>query len=172
MALSYLMSFTLGFITLIIFYILNWFQFRSNLNFIVSKIFDCCCPCCKKREDEIIKEEGDGKNLSEIILEKCGLLIRTHPIGKSGIQGLEKLKFVKINRQRFPDFSNFYNNYTNNINLYQFQTMLNENEKQEEKTVNQIFEFEGNNKFKDITNQFSEIPNDGIDKSILFKHTL
>ena len=169
MALSYLMSFTLGMITLIVIYIFNWFQFRSNLNFIVGKIFGCCCPCCKRKEFEVTKEEGDGKNLSERILEKYGLLIRTHPYGKSGIQGLEKLKFVKINKQRFPDFSSFYNNNYNTINLYQYQTMLNEQDKKDEKIVNQILEFEGNNKFKNITNQFPEIPNEGNDKSILFK---
>ena len=171
MALSYLMSFSLGLITLIVIYIFNWFQFRSNLNFIVGKIFGCCCPCCKQKEYEVLKEEGDGKNFSEIILEKFGLLIRTHPYGKSGIQGLEKLKFVKINKPKYPDLSNFYNNY-NNINLYQFQMMFNESQKQEEKLVNEVLEFEGNNKFKDITNQFPEIPNDGIDKSSLFKFTL
>ena len=103
-----------------------------------------------------------------MILEKFGLLIRTHPYGKSGVQGLEKLKFLKINRQRYPDFSNYYNN----INLYQFQMMLNESQKQEEKLVNQIFEYEGNNKFKDISNSYCEIPNNAVDKSTLFKYTL
>ena len=172
MEISYLISFSLGMISLIVIYIFDWFQFRSNLNYIVDKIFGCCCPCCKKKEYEVIKEEGDGKNLSEIILEKFGLLIRTHPYGKSGIQGLEKLKFVKINRQRYPDFSNFYNNYNNNINLYDFQSMFNENEKKDEKVVNQFFEYEGNNEFKDITSQYPEIPTDGIDKSMLFNHIL
>ena len=169
MALSYLMSFTLGFITLIIIYIFDWFQFRTNVNFLVDKLFGCCCPCCRKKECEVVKEEGDGKNFSEIILEKFGLLIRTHPYGKSGIQGLEKLKFIKINKQKYPDFSNLYNNYNNNINFYQLQMLMNESQKQEEKIANQFFEYEGNNKFKDISNNFSEIPNNGVDKSILFK---
>ena len=168
MALSYLMSFTLGFITLIIIYIFDWFQFRTNVNFLVDKLFGCCCPCCRKKDCEVVKEEGDGKNFSEIILEKFGLLIRTHPYGKSGIQGLEKLKFLKINRQRYPDFSNYYNN----INLYQFQMLLNESQKQEEKLVNQIFEYEGNNNFKDVSNSYYEIPNNAVDKSTLFKYTL
>ena len=107
MEFSYFTSFSLGIITLIIIYIFNWYKFRSNLNFLVSKFFECCCPCCcKKRGIEELKEEGDGKNLSEIILEKVGLLIRTHPYGKSGIQGIEKLKFIKINKQRYPDLSN------------------------------------------------------------------
>ena len=117
----------------------------------------------------VIKEEGDGQNLSGIILTKYGLLIRTHPYGKSGIQGLEKLKFVKMNRQRYPDFSSLYNNYNNNINLYQFQMFMNENEKEEEKIANQVFEFEGKNTFKEITNQYTEIPNNAVDKSMLFK---
>ena len=173
MAISYLMSFSLGCITLIIIYIFDWFKFRSNLNFIIEKLFRCCCPCCwKKKEYELVNEEGDGKNLSDIILEKYGLLIKTHPYGKSGIQGLEKLKFVKINKQRYPDFSNFYNNYNNNLNLYQLQMMLNENQKEEEKLVNQFFEYQGNNNFKEVTNQFPEIPNSGVDKSMLFKSTL
>ena len=172
MEITYRMSFTIGCISLIIIYIFDWFQFRSNLNFLLDKIFRCCCPCCcKKKEFEVIKEEGDGKNFSEIILEKFGLLIRTHPYGKSGVQGLEKLKFVKINKQRYPDLYNLYNNY-NNINLYQYQMLFNENEKKDEKLVNQIFEYEGNNKFKDITNQYPEIPSEGVDKSILFKSTL
>ena len=171
MEFSYFTSFSLGIITLIIIYIFNWYKFRSNLNFLVSKFFECCCPCCcKKRGIEELKEEGDGKNLSEIILEKVGLLIRTHPYGKSGIQGIEKLKFIKINKQRFPDLSNIYN--INYINFYQYQMMLNETEKKEEKIVNQIFEYEGNNKFKDISNLYSAIPNSGIDKSILFKNIL
>ena len=172
MAITYLMSFSMGFVTLVIIYIFDWFKFRSNLNFIVNKICECCCPCCcKKKEKELyetVKEEGDGKNFSEIILEKFGLLIRTHPYGKSGIQGLEKLKFLKINRQRYPDFSNYYNN----INLYQFQMLLNESQKQEEKLVNQIFEYEGSNNFKDVSNSYYEIPNNAVDKSILFKFTL
>ena len=172
MEITYRMSFTIGCISLIIIYIFDWFQFRSNLNFLLDKIFRCCCPCCyKKKEFEVVKEEGDGKNLSDIILEKFGLLIRTHPYGKSGIQGLEKLKFVKINKQRYPDLYNLYNNY-NNINLYQYQMLFNENEKKEEKLANQIFEYEGNNKFKDITNQYPEIPSEGVDKSILFKSNL
>ncbi len=160
----------MGFATLVIIYIFDWFQFRTNLNFILDKTFKCCCPCCCKKKEvyETIKEEGDGKNFSDMILEKFGLLIRTHPYGKSGVQGLEKLKFLKINRQRYPDFSNYYNN----INLYQFQMMLNESQKQEEKLVNQIFEYEGNNKFKDISNSYPVIENSGIDKSILFKNVL
>ena len=171
MAISYLISYTLGFISLIIIYIFDWFKFRTNVHFIFDKLFGCCCKCCKKKEKdyEVIKEEGDGQNLSGIILTKYGLLIRTHPYGKSGIQGLEKLKFVKINKQRYPDFSSLYNNYNNNINLYQFQMLLNENEKKEEKIANQVFEYEGNNNFKEITNQYNEIPNNGIDKSMLFK---
>ena len=171
MAISYLISYTLGFISLIIIYIFDWFKFRTNVNFIFDKLFGCCCTCCKKKEieNEIIKEEGDGQNLSGIILNKYGLLIRTHPYGKSGIQGLEKLKFVKMNRQRYPDFSNLYNNYNNNINLYQFQMFMNENIKEEEKIANQVFEYEGNNKFKEITNEYTEIPNNATDKSILFK---
>ena len=168
MALSQFWSFSLGVITLIVIYIFDWFQFRSNLHYLLGKLLGCLCCCCKKKGYEVLKEEGNGKNLSNIILEKFGLLIRTHPYGKSGIQGLEKLKFVKINKQRYPDFSNLYNNY-NNINLYQFQMMLNSQEKQEEKLVNQVLEFEGNNQFKNITNSFTEIPNEGIDKSILFK---
>ena len=44
--------------------------------------------------------------------------------------------------------------------------------KKEEKLANQIFEYEGNNKFKDITNQYPEIPSEGVDKSILFKSNL
>ena len=171
MEFSYFTSFSLGIITLIIIYIFNWFQFRSNLNFLVIKFFECCCPCCcKKKLSEELKEEGDGKNLSEIILEKVGLLIRTHPYGKSGIQGIEKLKFIKINKQRFPDLSNIYN--VNFINYYQYQEMVNETEKKEEKIVNQFFEYEGNNKFKDVSNLYSTIPNSGIDKSILFKNVL
>ena len=171
MEFSYFTSFSLGIITLIIIYIFNWYKFRSNLNFLVSKFFECCCPCCcKKSGIEELKEEGDGKNLSEIILEKVGLLIRTHPYGKSGIQGIEKLKFIKINKQRYPDLSNIYN--INYINLYQYQMMLNEKEKKEEKIVNQFFEYEGNNKFKDVSNLYSTIPNSGIDKSILFKNIL
>ena len=171
MEFSYFTSFSLGIITLIIIYIFNWYKFRSNLNFLVSKFFECCCPCCcKKKLSEELKEEGDGKNLSEIILEKVGLLIRTHPYGKSGIQGIEKLKFIKINKQRYPDLSNIYN--INYINLYQYQMMLNEKEKKEEKIVNQFFEYEGNNKFKDVSNLYSTIPNSGIDKSILFKNIL
>ena len=171
MEFSYFTSFSLGIITLIIIYIFNWYKFRSNLNFLVSKFFECCCPCCcKKRGIEELKEEGDGKNLSEIILEKVGLLIRTHPYGKSGIQGIEKLKFIKINKQRYPDLSNIYN--INYINLYQYQMMLNETEKKEEKIVNQFFEYEGNNKFKDISNLYPAIPNNGLDKSILFKNIL
>ena len=171
MQISYFTSFSIGTISLIIIYIFNWFQFRSNLNFLTAKLFQCICPCCcKKKSIEELKEEGDGKNLSEIILEKVGLLIRTHPYGKSGIQGIEKLKFIKINKPRFPDFSNIYN--LNYINLYQYQMMLNETEKKEEKIVNQIFEYEGNNKFKDISNLYSVIPNSGIDKSILFKNVL
>ena len=171
MEISFFTSFAIGTISLIIFYIFNWFQFRSNLNFLTIKLFECCCPCCcKKKLSEELKEEGDGKNLSEIILEKVGLLIRTHPYGKSGIQGIEKLKFIKINKQRFPDLSNIYN--INYINFYQYQMMLNETEKKEEKIVNQIFEYEGNNKFKDISNLYSVIPNSGIDKSILFKNIL
>ena len=166
------MSFTLGFITLIIIYIFDWFQFRTNLNFILDKIFGCCCPCCRKKESEILKEEGDGKNFSEMILEKFGLLIRTHPYGKSGIQGLEKLKFIKINKQKYPDFSSLYNNYNNNINFYQLQMLMNESQKEEEKITNQFFEYEGNNKFKEISNNYSEIPNNGVDKSILFKFTI
>ena len=135
------------------------------------KLFGCICPCCcKKKLYEGIKEEGDAKNLSEIILEKVGLLIRTHPYGKSGVQGIEKLKFIKINKQRFPDFSNLYD--LNYMNLYQYQMMINENEKREEKIVNQIFEYEGNNKFKDISNLYPIIPNSGMDKSILFKNIL
>ena len=162
MEFSYFTSFSLGIITLIIIYIFNWYKFRSNLNFLVSKFFECCCPCCcKKRGIEELKEEGDGKNLSEIILEKVGLLIRTHPYGKSGIQGIEKLKFIKINKQRYPDLSNIYN--INYINLYQYQMMLNETEKKEEKIVNQFFEYEGNNKFKDISNLYPAIPNNGLD---------
>ena len=171
MEFSYFTSFSLGIITLIIIYIFNWYKFRSNLNFLVSKFFECRCPCCcKKRGIEELKEEGDGKNLSEIILEKVGLLIRTHPYGKSGIQGIEKLKFIKINKQRYPDLSNIYN--INYINLYQYQMMLNETEKKEEKIVNQFFEYEGNNKFKDISNLYPAIPNNGLDKSILFKNIL
>ena len=171
MEFSYFTSFSLGIITLIIIYIFNWYKFRSNLNFLVSKFFECCCPCCcKKRGIEELKEEGDGKNLSEIILEKVGLLIRTHPYGKSGIQGIEKLKFIKINKQRYPDLSNIYN--INYINLYQYQMMLNETEKKEEKIVNQFFEYEGNNKLKDISNLYPDIPKSGIDKSILFKNIL
>ena len=171
MEISFFTSFTIGTISLIIIYIFNWFQFRSNLNFLTIKLFECCCPCCcKKKMSEELKEVGDGKNLSEIILEKVGLLIRTHPYGKSGIQGIEKLKFIKINKQRFPDLSNIYN--INYINFYQYQMMLNETEKKEEKIVNQIFEYEGNNKFKDISNLYSVIPNSGIDKSILFKNIL
>ena len=171
MEISFFTSFTIGTISLIIIYIFNWFQFRSNLNFLTIKLFECCCPCCcKKKLSEELKEEGDGKNLSEIILEKVGLLIRTHPYGKSGIQGIEKLKFIKINKQRFPDLSNIYN--INYINFYQYQMMLNETEKKEEKIVNQIFEYEGNNQFKDISNLYSAIPNSGIDKSILFKNIL
>ena len=171
MEISYFTSFTIGTISLIIIYIFNWFQFRSNLNFLTTKLFQCICPCCcKKKSFEELKEEGDGKNLSEIILEKVGLLIRTHPYGKSGIQGIEKLKFIKINKNRYPDLSNIYN--LNYINLYQYQMMLNETEKKEEKIVNQIFEYEGNNKFKDISNLYSVIPNSGIDKSILFKNVL
>ena len=171
MEFSYFTSFSLGIITLIIIYIFNWYKFRSNLNFLVSKFFECCCPCCcKKRGIEELKEEGDGKNLSEIILEKVGLLIRTHPYGKSGIQGIEKIKFIKINKQRYPDLSNIYN--INYMNLYQYQMMLNETEKKEEKIVNQFFEYEGNNKFKDISNLYPDIPNSGIDKSILFKNIL
>ena len=175
MALSYLMSYTIGFVSLIIFYIFDWFKFRTNVNFLVDKLFGCCCSCCckkKENENEVIKEEGDGKNLSEIILTKFGLLIRTHPYGKSGIQGLEKLKFVKINKQRYPDFSSLYNNYNNSLNFYQLQMLMNENGKKEEKLVNQVFEYEGSNNFKEVTNQFTEIPNEGIDKSMLFKYTL
>ena len=171
MEISFFTSFSIGTISLIIIYIFNWFQFRSNLNFLTIKLFECCCPCCcKKKLIEEIKEEGDGKNLSEIILEKVGLLIRTHPYGKSGIQGIEKLKFIKINKQRFPDLSNIYN--INYINFYQYQMMLNESEKKEEKIVNQIYEYEGNNQFKDVTNLYPTIPNSGIDKSILFKNVL
>ena len=58
------------------------------------------------------------------------------------------------------------------MNLYQYQMMINENEKKEEKIVNQIFEYEGNNNFKDISNLYQIIPNSGIDKSILFKNIL
>ena len=76
MEITYFTSFSLGTITLIIIYIFDWFKFRSNLNFLTRKLFECICPCCcKKKYNEIIKEEGDGKNLSEIILEKVGLLI-------------------------------------------------------------------------------------------------
>ena len=171
MEISYFTSFSIGTISLIIIYIFNWFQFRSNLNFLTIKLFGCICPCCcKKKLSEEVKEEGDGKNVSEILLEKVGLLIRTHPYGKSGIQGIEKLKFIKINKQRFPDFSNVYN--LNYINLYQYQMMMNENDKREEKIVNQFFEYEGNNKFKDISNLYPDIPNNGLDKSILFKNIL
>ena len=171
MEISYFTSFSFGTISLIIIYIFNWFQFRSNLNFLTMKLFGCICPCCcKKKLYEGIKEEGDAKNLSEIILEKVGLLIRTHPYGKSGVQGIEKLKFIKINKQRYPDLSNLYN--LNYMNLYQYQMMINENEKKEEKIVNQIFEYEGNNNFKDISNLYQIIPNSGIDKSILFKNIL
>lgn len=171
MEITYFTSFSLGTITLIIIYIFDWFKFRSNLNFLTRKLFECICPCCcKKKYNEIIKEEGDGKNLSEIILEKVGLLIRTHPYGKSGLQGIEKLKFIRINKERLPDFSNIYNlNYTN---FYEYQTMFNESVKKEEKIVNQIFEYEGNNKFKDISNSYPVIENSGIDKSILFKNVL
>ena len=171
MEISYFTSFLIGTISLIIIYIFNWFKFRSNLNFLMMKLFGCICPCCcKKKLSEEINEEGDGKNLSEIILEKVGLLIRTHPYGKSGVQGIEKLKFIKINKQRYPDLSNLYN--LNYMNLYQYQMMINENEKKEEKIVNQIFEYEGNNNFKDISNLYQIIPNSGIDKSILFKNIL
>ena len=119
MEITYFKSFLISTTSLIIFYIFNWFKFRTNLNFLTRKLFECCCPCCcKKKLIEEIKEEGDGKKLSEIILEKVGLLLRTHPYGKSGIQGIEKLKFIKINKQRFPDFSNLYNlNYYNYTNI-------------------------------------------------------
>ena len=171
MEITYFKSFLISTTSLIIFYIFNWFKFRTNLNFLTRKLFECCCPCCcKKKLIEEIKEEGDGKKLSEIILEKVGLLLRTHPYGKSGIQGIEKLKFIKINKQRFADFSNLYN--LNYYNLYQYQMMLNENEKKEEKIVNQIFEYEGNNSFKDISDLYPTIPSGGIDKSILFKNIL
>ena len=50
--------------------------------------------------------------------------------------------------------------------------MFNESVKKEEKIVNQIFEYEGNNKFKDISNSYPVIENSGIDKSILFKNVL
>ena len=50
--------------------------------------------------------------------------------------------------------------------------MLNENEKKDEKIVNQIFEYEGNNSFKDISNSYPTIPSGGIDKSILFKNII
>jgi len=172
MEISYFTSFSIGTITLIIIYIFNWFKFRSNLNFLTRKLFECICPCCCKKKliNENINVEGDGKNVSDIILEKVGLLIRTHPYGKSGIQGIEKLKFIKINKARFPDFSNIYD--LNYINFYQYQMMLNETEKKEEKIVNQIYEYEGNNKFKDISNLYTAIPNSGIDKSILFKNVL
>ena len=173
MEISHNMSLAFGFISLIIIYIFDWFQFRSNVHFLLDKLFQCCCSCCKKNSSDILKEEGDGKNVSEIITEKIGLLIRTHPYGKSGVQGLEKLRFVKMNKQRYPDFSNFYNyNNYNNLNFYQLQMMLNENRKEEEKLVNEVYEYEGDNKFKDVTGQYSEISNTGIDKSIFFKSNL
>ena len=171
MEITYFKSFLISTTSLIIFYIFNWFKFRTNLNFLTRKLFECCCPCCcKKKLIEEIKEEGDGKKLSEIILEKVGLLLRTHPYGKSGIQGIEKLKFIKINKQRFPDFSNLYN--LNYYNLYQYQMMLKKKKKKDEKIVNQIFEYEGNNSFKDISNSYPTIPSGGIDKSILFKNII
>ena len=169
MSKSHLISFGLGLLTLVIIYIFDWFKFRSNLHFIISKIC-CCCSCCNKKEYGVLKEEGNGKNLSEIILEKCGLLIRTHPYGKGGIQGLKKLKFVKVNRAKMPDFSNLYNNYTNNFNYYQMQMLLNNSQKEEEKIVNNVFEFTGNNTFKEVTSSYNEIQNDAVDKSILFNH--
>ena len=169
MSKSHIISFGLGFLTLVIIYIFDWFKFRSNLNFIIKKIC-CCCSCCNKKDYETLKEEGNGKNLSEIILEKCGLLIRTLPYGKAGIQGLKKLKFVKINRPKLPDFSNLYNNYNNSFNYYQMQVLLNNTQKEEEKIVNNVFEYTGNNSFKEITNSYHEIENEAVDKSILFNH--
>ena len=170
--LSYLTSFNMGLLTLVVIYIFNWFKFRSNLNFFISKFFDCIFCCCRKKNNieyqyQNIVEEGETKDYSKIIVEKLGLILRRHPYGKSGIQGLNQLKFVRVNKQRYPDLSNLYY-YNNNLNWYQMQMILNGMGKEEEKIVNQVYEFEGNNKFKNISNQFTEIDNEGIDKSILF----
>ena len=128
MEFSYFTSFSLGIITLIIIYIFNWYKFRSNLNFLVSKFFECCCPCCcKKSGIEKLKEEGDGKNLSEIILEKVGLLIRTHVNNNNLIQvnknesgknkNMNNIDFIQINENESEKNKKGFQIKINNLDL-------------------------------------------------------
>ena len=65
MEITYFKSFLISTTSLIIFYIFNWFKFRTNLNFLTRKLFECCCPCCcKKRGIEELKSRIIIKNSS------------------------------------------------------------------------------------------------------------
>ena len=76
---------------------------------------------------EKLKEEGDGKNLSEIILEKVGLLIRTHVNNNNLIQvnknesgknkNMNNIDFIQINENESEKNKKGFQIKINNLDL-------------------------------------------------------